>query len=177
MGVNGAGKSTLVRALAGELAAGEVRIEGRLVDVPQDPDLALYCDTVEEEVLSGPRELGLDPQRAEQAMAALRLEGLRGFPPQALSRGQRMRVAIAAAAACRPSVLVLDEPTAGQDRENIDRCFDALCGLVDGALLFATHDLDLALRYATRVLLMERGQLVLDDDPAACRDALARRLA
>ena len=176
MGVNGAGKSTLLRALAGELGAGGVEVQGRLVDVPQDPDLALFCDSVDEEVLTGPRELGLDPEAASAALRALRLEPLRQKPPQSLSRGQRMRVAIAAAAACRPSVLVLDEPTAGQDRQNIDACFDALCELIDGALLFATHDLDLTLRYGTRVLLMEEGRVVLVGDPTALADELGRRL-
>ena len=77
-----------------------------------------------------------------------------------------MRTAVAAALACEPAVLILDEPTSGQDRLHIDRMMEALRRLlVDSALVFATHDLDLALRHATRVVHIHEGRIVGNGPP------------
>lgn len=169
VGANGAGKSTLLGLIAGELPGAKVLCTGRRVAVPQDPDLALFCATVREELAFGPIEQGLPDvaSRVQAAAAALAVDDLLDRPPQALSRGQRLRVAVAAALSCAPTVLTLDEPTAGQDHDQVERMMGALAGqLRDGVLIFATHDLDLALRHATRVLVLDAGRVVADGPPA-----------
>lgn len=164
LGGNGAGKSTLLRMLA-------ARKEAVTVAVPQDPDLSLFCASVREELAYGPQEARLPPPavaaRIEHAAAALSVSGLLDRAPQSLSRGQRMRTAVAAAVACQPALLLLDEPTAGQDHEQIERMMAALSDLLDdGALIFATHDVDLALRHATRAVVLDQGRIVADGPPA-----------
>jgi energy-coupling factor transport system ATP-binding protein len=172
VGGNGAGKSTLLGLLSGRLQGAQVERNGTVVEVPQDPDLSLFCATVSRELLHGPQEQRLDPitcqERVQNAASALSLGDLLDRPPQALSRGQRLRVAVAAGLSCRPEILMLDEPTAGQDREQVERMLSGVsAAMVDGALIFATHDLDLALRHATRVVHLEDGQVVQDGSPTS----------
>ena len=181
VGANGSGKSTLLAALSGHVGGGEVRCIGRVVDVPQDPDLALFCDTVAQELAHGPREAGLDRDavtaRAARSAEALSLGELLDRAPQALSRGQRLRVAVGGALACQPDVLLLDEPTSGQDHEQVERMMRALrLALVDRALVFATHDLDLALRHATHVLVLDGGRIVDQGDPTTVLARLSEEL-
>lgn len=167
VGPNGAGKSTLLRALAGELRGG-VRRRGRLVAVPANPDLGLFTPSVRDELEYAPRELGLGgaPGRASALAEAFGLTELLDRPPQALSRGQRLRVAVAAALAAEPAVLLLDEPTAGQDLEQVERLMAAIhLTLGDGALVFATHDLALAHRHGTRVVVLDHGRVLGDGAP------------
>jgi energy-coupling factor transport system ATP-binding protein len=84
-------------------------------------------------------------------------------------------VAVAAALSCRPDILLLDEPTAGQDHDQVERMMAALgSGAGPAALLFATHDIELALRHATRIWVLEGGRLVVDDAP---REAAEQVLA
>jgi energy-coupling factor transporter ATP-binding protein EcfA2 len=165
VGGNGAGKSTLLLALRGALAAGPVSAPGRIVHVPQDPDLSLVCETVAEELALGPAEAGLSGEalmaRVQRAASDFGVEGLLHMAPQALSRGQRQRVAVAAAVATAPAVLALDEPTAGQDSASLERLMVGLRAF-PGALLFATHDLRLTLRHATRAIVMVDGKIVRD---------------
>jgi energy-coupling factor transporter ATP-binding protein EcfA2/energy-coupling factor transporter transmembrane protein EcfT len=168
LGGNGAGKSTLLGLLSGRLPGGP-DLRGT-VAVPQDPDLALFCPTVAAELAYGPREAGLSGADLEARVAgaadALSITDLLARAPQSLSRGQRLRCAVAAALACRPEVLLLDEPTSGQDHDQIERMMVALRGgLCDGVLLFATHDVDLALRHATRVIVLDRGAVIADGPP------------
>ncbi len=169
VGGNGAGKSTLLSVLSGDLDGGEVQRNGRLVDVPQEPDLALFCATVHEELAHGPREAGSPDveKEVQEAAEALGVLDLLDRPPQALSRGQRMRVAVAAALAAGPDILVLDEPTSGQDRGQVEQMMHSLAAhLGDRSLVFATHDLDLVSRHATRVLVLEAGRCIADGEPA-----------
>jgi energy-coupling factor transporter ATP-binding protein EcfA2 len=177
LGANGSGKTTLLRLLTGALRHRGVRRAGRVVDVPQDPDRALFCATVQQELEHGPRE-ARHPDPAAVAAAAARdlsVLDLLHRAPQALSRGQRLRVAVAAALACDPDLLVLDEPTSGQDADQVERMMDALGRRT---ALFATHDVDLALRHATRVLVLDGGRVVDDGPPVdvARRQAAAGRL-
>jgi energy-coupling factor transporter ATP-binding protein EcfA2 len=184
VGANGSGKSTLLGLLArelrptlGRLIASESRSTRPLL-IPQNPDLSLFCESVEEEIAYGPREarLPLEAVRARVAHAAtaLSVEKLLGRRPQALSRGQRLRVAVAAALACEPSILLLDEPTAGQDRLRVATLMRALLPAMAGrSLVFATHDLDLALRFATRLAVLDAGRLLSVAGPAATRALLA----
>ena len=178
VGPNGAGKSTLLRVLAGELRprAGRVQGRGRRVAVPQNPDLALFCDTVRDELAYGPVEHGAPDvaARVAEAARALSVAELLARPPQALSRGQRLRVAVAAALAVRPEVLLLDEPTSGQDHDHVELMMRGVRralgegaggGVAPSALVFATHDLDLALRHATRLVVLHEGAVVGDGPP------------
>ena len=178
LGSNGGGKSTLLAGLVGALKSKATTRRGRAVRIPQDPDLALFCRTVREELEYGPGEARLRAEaaraEADAAARALSLEGLEDRPPQALSRGQRLRTAVAAALACRPDVLVLDEPTSGQDHDQVERMMCALTEAEDGrAVLFATHDVDLALRHADRVWVLEGGRVVLDAGPVEAAAHLA----
>lgn len=168
IGANGAGKSTLLGLLSGRLApaTGSCTRSGTVVEVPQNPDLALFGETVREELAYGPSELGI-PDTADRVAGALGLDTLLDRPPQALSRGQRLRVAVAAALTCRPGVLLLDEPTSGQDLAHVERVFTALPTLLgETALVFASHDLDVVRRHATRVLRVHGGRVVAEG-PAA----------
>lgn len=173
MGANGAGKSTLLQLLNGLLAprSGEVRVlgsrpradRGAVGQVMQNPDLMLFCPTVEREIAFG----AADRLMVADLLAKLGLEALAGDFPLALSRGQRLRVALAAVLACRPAVLLLDEPTTGQDYAHIG----AIAGLAGdfaaagGAVVFCTHDAEIAAGYATRILVMKDGRLILDGGP------------
>jgi len=151
VGPNGAGKSTLLRQLPG-------------LRVPEDPDLSLFRATVAEELAVGPTERGLTVD-VDRIARALGVRDLWEEPPQALSRGQRLRVAVAAALCCQPAPLVLDEPTTGQDAEHVEGLFDALEAL-GTSVVFATHDLELAARRAHRVVVLVDGRVVADGPPA-----------
>jgi energy-coupling factor transporter ATP-binding protein EcfA2 len=168
LGPNGSGKSTLMAALVGALSAKGVERRGRMVRVPQDPDLALFCETVAEELEYGPRENRLPrgevTAAALEAAEALSVSELLDRAPHALSRGQRLRVAAAAAWSCSPDVLVLDEPTSGQDHDQVEALMQALTAR-GVTLIFATHDVDLALRHATRIWRLEAGVLKFDGPP------------
>lgn len=176
IGPNGAGKSTLLGLLTGELR-GDVVGARRSILVPQDPDLALFCATVGDELEYGPREARRPPaevaRTAEAAADALSVRDLWPRAPQALSRGQRLRTAVAAALTCERDVLALDEPTSGQDRDQVDRMMDGLAARPELALLFATHDVDLAIRHATRVLLLRAGVIVFDGSTADAAAVIA----
>ncbi|MCB9765487.1 MAG: ATP-binding cassette domain-containing protein [Alphaproteobacteria bacterium] len=171
VGGNGAGKSTLLGLLSGALAGARPPRGLRVIAIPQDPDLALFCPTARDELAYGPREQRLPPTevqaRVAEAAAALSVGPLLDRPPQALSRGQRLRVAVAAAVACAPDLLLLDEPTAGQDHGQVEHMMAALTAqLSGGVLVFATHDLGLALRHATRALVLDAGRVLRDGPPA-----------
>ena len=157
LGVNGAGKSTLLGHLSGRI--GGRGLPGAL-EVPQDPDLTLFCATVDAELRYGPIEHGSAGEDVPRIAAGLGLTGLLDRPPHGLSRGQRLRTAVGAVLACRPRILLLDEPTAGQDPDAVERVMAVVDQeLGDGALLFATHDEDLARRWANRVVRLRDGRL------------------
>ena len=178
MGANGSGKSTLLHLLANALRPTHGTIEwsgGKAASiglVVQQPDLMLFEETVRDEVLFAPRHLGLgERERADVADSTLErmgLEDLADDAPFALSRGQRLRTAVASVLSMRPSVLLLDEPTTGQDRVQIERMMGGLCKGVD-LLVFCTHDVDTAARHANRVVLLAGGCVIADGPP---RDVL-----
>lgn len=185
LGPNGSGKSTLVKHMLGlnRPKRGGVRVEGRdtrhtttaqlaraIGYVFQSPTHMLFAPTVREELAFGPRNLGVDPatitRDTAHALELMRLESEIERAPLSLSFGQQKRVGIAAVLAMGSRVLVMDEPTAGQDYASYTRFMDELAALgAFDAVLFVTHDLDLALTYANRVLLFNDGQLAADGAP------------
>jgi energy-coupling factor transport system ATP-binding protein len=177
MGRNGAGKTTLLRAIAGvhTPAGGTVRVGGRQpqpgIDAalcPQEPEAVLFADTVADEVRITLKARGLDRAGVEPALAALGIADLASAHPRDLSAGQRLLVATAATSAGRAPVLLLDEPTRGLDPDAKDRLGRFLRAHADagGAALFATHDVELAAAFATRVLMLAGGEAIADGDPA-----------
>lgn len=192
LGPNGAGKTTLVKHAIGLLrpTSGQVRLRGRdsrdmtvaqmantVGYVFQSPRHMLFAPTVREELAFGPQNMGHDPDDIEtniqQALNVVNLHEEGDRPPLALSFGQQKRVTIASVLAMRSDILVMDEPTAGQDYANYMSFMDAVVGLRSdegraysfAAILFITHDVDLAVTYANRVLLVSEGQIAADGPP------------
>ncbi|MHB1131329.1 MAG: ABC transporter ATP-binding protein [Chloroflexota bacterium] len=172
VGDNGAGKTTVARLLAGLLkpSRGQVLVGGKPVHgvatgvglVLQNPLAQLFCDTVQEEVDFGPRNLEqLDPALIEEALAANDLCQLRQRNPRTLSCGQQQRTVVASVQAMGPRLLVLDEPTMGQDWNHLARMADSLRRLTKQghAILMITHDYKLAHRYADRAVLLRQGRV------------------
>jgi len=130
----------------------------------------LFAPTVQEELSFGPRNLGHSREQIDEevknAVEIVHLTGREADPPLALSFGQQKRVSIAAVLAMRSRILVMDEPTAGQDYRNYMDFMDAILRLPTfEAILFITHDVDLAVIYANRVLMVNNGRLVADGPP------------
>ena len=177
LGRNGSGKTTLMRLLSGGLRprTGQLAVEGNRVTydrkgltrlratvqlVVQDPDDQLFAASVAQDVSFGPLNLGLPDAavraRVDEALAALDITALADRPTHLLSYGQRKRTAIAGAVAMRPRLLILDEPTAGLDPDGQERLLATLDELrASGTtVVMATHDVDLALRWADDAALL-----------------------
>lgn len=184
LGPNGAGKTTLVKQAIGLLkpSRGRVLVDGKdtremtvaqaarhIGYVFQSPSHMLFAPTVRQELAFGPKNLGYDAETiaagVREAIHLLNLTGLEDYSPLALSFGQQKRVSIAAILAMRSPILVMDEPTAGQDYQNYMTFMAAISEMPFSAILFITHDLDLAISYANRVVLMHAGQIVADGSP------------
>jgi energy-coupling factor transport system ATP-binding protein len=195
LGPNGAGKSTLVKHSIGLLrpTKGRVLIEGKdsrnmsvaqiartIGYVFQSPTHMLYAPTVREELEFGPKNLDfkkdLMDKTVKESVTTVNLGGLEEYPPLGLSFGQQKRTTIAAVLAMQSKIMIMDEPTAGQDYANYTHFMDAMCRpSADGskslvasnfaATLFITHDIDLAVTYANRVLLFGDRHIVADGSP------------
>jgi iron complex transport system ATP-binding protein len=190
IGPNGSGKSTLLRLLMGVLEpdSGKVRFEGRDVSswsrrelarrigvVSQGEEMAFPITAREMVALGryphlGPwRRSGRDDEMAiEVAMERCAVSDLAARPIDRLSGGERQRVRIARALAQEPGTLVLDEPTAQLDIAHEMAIFELLAGLTRKdrtTVLIVTHHLNLAARYASELLLLERGQVVANGQP------------
>ena len=183
LGPNGAGKSTLLLHLNGSLrplsgtvfAAGRPitydrrglnTLRSRVALVLQNPDDQIFAPTVSEDVSFGPLNQGLTKpeaaERVQDALAALGITDLADRPTHMLSGGQKKRVAIAGAVAMKPEVLLLDEPTAGLDRQGANQLIATLDRLQGHGttLVFSTHDIDLALSLADDVALFSGGTVL-----------------
>ncbi len=152
----------------GTLPPGE--IAGRIGIVFQDPSSSLtgIMSTVFEEVAFGPMNLGLAREevlaRTDEALTALRIEGLAARDPDHLSGGRRQLVVLAGILALRPDYLLLDEPTSELDPAGARLVADAIARLAaaGGAILIAEHKTDLLARLCTRVIALRAGQPALD---------------
>lgn len=185
LGPNGSGKTTFVKHAIGLLKpkSGRVFVNGKdtkessvaeiaktLGYVFQSPSHMLFAPTVREELAFGPTNLKHPKDEIEkevkEALRIVNLSDKEQDPPLALSFGQQKRVSIAAILAMRSRILVMDEPTAGQDYQNYMSFMDSILQLPGfEAILFITHDVDLAVIYANRVLLVADGQLMADGSP------------
>ena len=137
----------------------------------QDPDDQLFCNTVIEDVAFGPLNLGMAPAEArriaEECLERVDLAAEAGRPPHHLSFGERKRVCLAGVLACRPSVLVLDEPTANLDPRGRRRFIRLVQGM-PCTMLIATHDLEMVLEVCGRVVLLDAGRVVADGPTREC---------
>jgi energy-coupling factor transport system ATP-binding protein len=188
LGPNGSGKTTLFRVAIGllPLQAGEVRVDGASIRgrtvaslattfgyVFQSPSQMLFARSVREELLFGPRNLGRPPEAFDGIVAdVLRRTGLDTIEsildraPLTLSFGQQKRLALAIALALEPRTMILDEPSAGQDHRSsmsFMREIRSTPGLE--SIYLVTHDVDLALTHADRILLFRDGEIVADGAP------------
>jgi energy-coupling factor transporter ATP-binding protein EcfA2 len=198
VGQNGAGKTTFAKHLNGLLqpTRGRVLVRGkdtreyRVAELArevglafQNPDDQLFRSTVEEEVRFGPDNVGASPEEAKRlvtsAMDLMGLEAVREKKPHDLGVPERKRVATASVIAMNTPVLVLDEPTGGQDAEGIDLLGHLVDYLVQQGklVLVVTHDVKFAARHADRVIALHQGRVLLDDGPRTVfgrEEALAR---
>lgn len=183
VGPNGSGKSTLAMLLAGLLVpragrviAGEALLAGHGLEplaswparelvrhvgtVFQDPEHQFLARTVREELLLGPRRIGVpsreSDRRVDELLERLRLGHLAAANPFTLSGGEKRRLSVATALATAPALLVLDEPTFGQDRRTWGELLQLLAALRDAGrgIAFVTHDLAFAHALADRSLII-----------------------
>ena len=182
LGTNGAGKSTLLMLLNGTLrpCAGNITVRGRAIDysraglanlrrevgiVLQDPDDQLFAATVEQDVAFGPLNSGLGAVEARACVRSilqeLEIAHLADRPIHELSLGEKKRVAIAGALVLGPSILLLDEPTAGLDHDGVTALLGVLNRLHSrgASILLATHDTDLAYEWADDAWVLADGSI------------------
>lgn len=186
IGQNGAGKTTLAKHLNGLLqpTQGTVLLGGNEVSslkpdqiaqeigyVFQNPDHQIFSATVEQEIAYGLNMAKLPAatisERIDKVLEITNLTKQRAAHPFSLGRGERQMVAVASILALEPKLLVVDEPTTGQDWRGINRIMELITSLQQQGttILMITHDMDLVARYAQRVLVMKEGELLLDDTP------------
>jgi energy-coupling factor transport system ATP-binding protein len=186
LGNNGSGKSTLLLHMCGILKPGKGNVSlfgksirrmkpeflvGDVAVVFQDPGLMLFCDTVWKEVCFGPKNLKIEDKeikrRAREALHTMTLKDQLPEPPQALSGGQRLRAAVASVLTMKPRVLLLDEPTSGQDKRNITSLMAHLKSLSRNKItsVFITHDMETALKFADRIVIMDQGRIIANGEP------------
>lgn len=186
VGKNGAGKSTIAHMLMGirRPKDGSVLVEGKdyaslsikeigecIGYVMQNPNHMLIKDMIREEVtlaltLRGASKEEIDG-KFEQVMELCGLSGMKNWPVSALSYGQKKRVTIASLLVTQPKVMILDEPTAGQDFRHyreIMEFLDELNRKMGLTVVFITHDMHLAIEYTDRVIVMADGEKIADGD-------------
>lgn len=185
MGSNGAGKTTLVKHFNGLLkpASGEVFVGGvstRNVSIAslarkvgfvfQNPDHQLFCETVEDEIAYALKNFGFEEEivksRVTWALNLLGLTQYRQTSPFMLSGGERKRLALASVLAWDPKVVVLDEPTIGQDYEQKEklRQFIVQLNAQGKTVIVVTHDVEFVADCGPRIVLMAEGKIVADGD-------------
>lgn len=172
MGFNGAGKSTLMNLLGGltQTQQGSLLLAGQPVDkqlgkigyLRQEPDLMLLADTVCEELCW--KNHTITQQELQQLLEHMNLAEYADDFPLALSKGQRLRVVLGAMLAKKPALLLLDEPTTGQDEQSLAEIRRLLLAYKEqgGSIFICTHDMELAAQVADRVIVLCAGQIIAD---------------
>lgn len=187
LGHNGSGKSTLAKLINGLLlpTEGHVRINEMDTQDPekiwdirstagmvfQNPDNQLVATIVEEDIAFGPENLGVPQpeirERVDRALETVEMSAFRDRAPHLLSGGQKQRIAIAGVLAMEPDCIVFDEPTAMLDPSGRREVINTILKLnreQKKTILLITHYMDEAI-LADRVLVMEKGKIVMDDQP------------
>ncbi len=185
MGQNGAGKTTLVKQFNGLLkpTSGTVKVDGtdttktsvaslarNVGFVFQNPDHQLFSESVEQEIAFGLRNFGFEEKvvdnRVTWALNLLALTQYRKTSPFMLSGGERKRVALASVLAWDPKILILDEPTIGQDHQQKEklRQFILQMRTQDRTVIVVTHDVEFIAESNPRILLMREGQIIADGE-------------
>ncbi len=191
IGHTGSGKSTLVQHLSGLLHPdkGSVTVDGVNLNaknaaakkarnsvgmVFQYPEHQIFAETVYEDIAFGPRNKGLGPDETDRAVrdamafVGLDFDSFAKRSPFRLSGGQMRRVAIAGVIAMEPDYLILDEPSAGLDPRSRDAVFKEVMALYKKrgiAVILVTHNMEEAACYASRLLVISGGQVILDGVP------------
>ncbi|MBS7622524.1 ATP-binding cassette domain-containing protein [Candidatus Bathyarchaeota archaeon] len=192
-GPSGCGKTTFARCLNGLIPnfyqgelSGSITIMGTDISghttselsrkvgfVFQNPENQLFSLSIERDVAFGPENLGLPKEetrrRVDWAMEITGISELREAAPYELSGGQQQRAAIAAVLAMKPEIMVLDEPTSFLDPLSASQILEAVADLREEAnmtIVLIEHRLDLASKYASRIVVMDQGRVVLDGPPA-----------
>ena len=185
VGKNGAGKSTLAKAICGFITTeGQYTSRGedikqesvkeraeRVGYVLQNPNQMISTNMIFDEVALGLRLRGISEEdikkRVYQALKTCGLYEFRKWPISALSYGQKKRVTIASILVLGPEILVLDEPTAGQDQRNYTEIMEFLDSLQEKGhtIVMITHDMQLMLDYSDRALVVSDGQILADLSP------------
>ena len=187
VGKNGAGKSTLCKLICGfeKPCSGDIIMNGKNLNgvsirdrantvgyVMQNPNQMISKVLIREEVGLGLKLRDVDPQEIDERVnAVLQICGLypfRNWPISALSYGQKKRVTIASILVLEPQIILLDEPTAGQDFRHYTEIMEFLQTLQERGLtiLLITHDMHLMLEYTRRAIVIADGRLICDDSPA-----------
>ena len=185
MGQNGAGKTTLVKHFNGLLkpSSGTIRVDGvettkttiaslskTVGFVFQNPDHQLFSETVEQEIAFALKNFGFEEAVVEKqitwALNLLSLEQYRKTSPFMLSGGERKRVALASVLAWDPQILILDEPTIGQDHEQKEKLRQFILQLQTQGktVVIVTHDVEFVAECNPRVILMNEGKIVADGE-------------
>ena len=190
VGTNGAGKTTFCKLLCGfetqqegtllfsgaDMAALSIKERAESIGyVMQDPNQMISQTMIYDEVALGLRTRKVPEDeirpRVEEALKVCGLWPFRNWPVSALSFGQKKRVTIAAILVLRPKVILLDEPTAGQDYRHYTEIMEFLLDLNRRGItvLMVTHDMHLMLEYARRAIVFSDGRLIAD---APCAEIL-----
>jgi len=183
IGKNGSGKTTLMKCLVGLLKpdTGKILFEGEEISnftakerakrmglVLQNPDTQLFSLSVSQEIEFGLRNIGISQEeivrRRDEVLKLVGLEQYKNLHPFQLSFGDRKKLAVASIVAMNPKVLIMDEPTTGQDhRGRYEICDLAKMLNKRGiTILMVTHDMDLVAKYTERVLVMNEGRVIFD---------------
>ncbi|GAU76500.1 energy-coupling factor ABC transporter ATP-binding protein [Fusibacter sp. 3D3] len=186
MGSNGSGKSTFFLNMNGVFTPehGKITYRDTLVTkktlkelrknigiVFQDADNQIVTSTVRAEVGFGPMNLKLPieevHERVEEALTYMNITDFKDRPPHYLSGGEKKRVSIASILSMKPEIIIFDEPTAALDPLNAKMLEEVLAklGSEGKTMLLSTHDVDLAYRWAERVLVFNAGKIIADGTP------------
>jgi energy-coupling factor transporter ATP-binding protein EcfA2 len=183
IGQNGSGKTTLIKHFNALLkpSRGRVIVDGHVTTdlatselarfvgyVFQNPDHQIFAETVRDEVAFGPKNVGFSDERIKEVslkvLGEMGLSGLEEEMPFQLSRGQRQRLAVASVLAMEPSILIIDEPTTGQDWKESIALMELVRELNENGhtCIVTTHNMNLASLFARRVIVMRQAKISLD---------------
>lgn len=187
VGHNGSGKSTLMKNVLGLLTptSGDITINNKntkevdvselILDIGyvfQNPDNQLFCNTAREEIEFGLKNRNFPKDKIEaevnRALKIVGLEDRQNEHPFSLSRGQRQRLAVATMLVSNPKIIMLDEPTTGLDEKNLSGLLKLMQEIVydhGGTLIMVTHDMEVVAKYASRVIVVSHGKIILNGDP------------